>query len=160
MGAVGSSRSPKVRPFPEIKSMPRLSIRSLSSVFGVLAASAWAGVTTVARAALSSFAASCRRAVSRLPLAPALLAVFGLAFGSLATAQTAHFSGYQAELGNVGEPIGIAVDGNGNVYVADAYTGLVFKETPSGDGYIQSTIANFSSWGAWGKYHWGCGGRQ
>jgi hypothetical protein len=39
-------------------------------------------------------------------------------------------------------PDGIAVDGIGNVYVADGGDGLVFKETLSAGSYIQSTIAN------------------
>ncbi|SEF46716.1 Sugar lactone lactonase YvrE [Bryocella elongata] len=39
-------------------------------------------------------------------------------------------------------PIGVAVDGSGNVYVSlGASAGIVYKETPSATGYVQSTVA-------------------
>jgi sugar lactone lactonase YvrE len=72
--------------------------------------------------------------------------LFAIAAGSPALAQTAHFAGYQAPLGLVATPRGIAVDALGNVYVADAgyapYPVAVYKETPSGDGYVQTTIVS------------------
>jgi hypothetical protein len=37
-------------------------------------------------------------------------------------------------------PTGLAVDGSGNVYIADSGDGTVFKETLSGGGYTQSTV--------------------
>ena len=39
-------------------------------------------------------------------------------------------------------PTGVAVDGAGNVYIADSYNNRVIKETPSGAGYVQSVILN------------------
>jgi sugar lactone lactonase YvrE len=40
------------------------------------------------------------------------------------------------------DPIGVAVDGSGNVYIADFYIGKVWKETPSGGGYTQTTVGS------------------
>jgi sugar lactone lactonase YvrE len=37
-------------------------------------------------------------------------------------------------------PYSVAVDGHGNVYVADSRHNRVLKETPSGEGYIQSDV--------------------
>ena len=91
-------------------------------------------------------AALCRQLASHLRHAPALLAIFGLALCSVASAQTAHFSGYRAVLGSeVYEnysPVGIALDGNGNVYITDISVApnRVLKFTPSGDGYTQSIL--------------------
>jgi len=39
-----------------------------------------------------------------------------------------------------GAPRSVAVDGSGNVYVADLYFNHVFRETPSAGGYTQSTV--------------------
>jgi hypothetical protein len=41
-------------------------------------------------------------------------------------------------------PAGVAVDGNGNVYVSDTGTDLVYKETLSAGNYTQSTVASSS----------------
>ena len=49
--------------------------------------------------------------------------------------QTAIGSGWNS-------PSAIAVDGEGNVYVADGGSNAVYKETPSGTGYTQSTVAD------------------
>jgi hypothetical protein len=43
--------------------------------------------------------------------------------------------------------LGIAVDGAGSVYVADAGNSRILKETPSGGGYTESVILNTSSSG-------------
>ncbi len=52
----------------------------------------------------------------------ALLAVLHCGAGSLATAQTAYFSGAQTTVGSDFDlPAGVAVDSSGNVYVADFY---------------------------------------
>ena len=42
----------------------------------------------------------------------------------------------------LGEPQNLAVDGNGNVYVADTLNAVILKETWTGSGYTQSTVAN------------------
>ncbi len=58
-------------------------------------------------------------------------------------AQTAHFAGTQSTIGSgISLPRGVAVDGSGNVYIADTYNDRVLKETLSGDSYTQSTVAS------------------
>jgi streptogramin lyase len=54
--------------------------------------------------------------------------------GSVGHAQTAHFFGAQIPLpiGTLTSPYGIAVDANGNIYVADNATNSLAKLTPSG----------------------------
>jgi streptogramin lyase len=56
-------------------------------------------------------------------------------------------SGYGAQtavLGNLTYLQGLAVDGSGNLYIADwDGNGTVYKETPSGGGFTQSTITSF-----------------
>ena len=42
-------------------------------------------------------------------------------------------------------PNGVAVDGSGNVYIADTNNNQVLKETLSGGNYTQSTVANQSN---------------
>ena len=61
-----------------------------------------------------------------------------------AHAQTAHFSGAQITVPTsaLNDNYGIAVDGSGNVYVADSGHGRVLKETLSGGGYTESTIGS------------------
>jgi len=39
-------------------------------------------------------------------------------------------------------PIGVAVDASGNVYIADYHISKVWKETPSGGGYTQTTVGS------------------
>ena len=46
---------------------------------------------------------------------------------------------------NLAEPGGVAVDAAGNVYIADAGNGAVYKETLSSGSYIQSTVATIVS---------------
>jgi sugar lactone lactonase YvrE len=121
--------------------MVGFSIHNLSLVLSVLSASAVAGITLKARAFHASITAICRRAAARLRMAPALLAVFGVCFGSTASAQTAHFSATQSMIGSgLSEPTGVAVDGSGNVYIADFDNNRVLMEAPSAGGYTQSTI--------------------
>jgi sugar lactone lactonase YvrE len=55
-------------------------------------------------------------------------------------AQTAHFVEAQKVISTTGG-IGVAVDGSGNVYIADGNT-QVLKETPSAGGYTQSIVAD------------------
>ena len=96
-------------------------------------------------------------ALSRLPLllcpSRALLVVLGAVFGSIATAQTAHFSGTQITIpvpvNTLAYPYQVAVDGSGNVYIADYGSCVIFgtspgvlKETPSANGYTESTIGS------------------
>lgn len=59
-------------------------------------------------------------------------------------AQTAYFTGIQSVVASSGLtfPCGVAVDGNGNVYVADQGPDTVFKESLSGSTYTQSTVVS------------------
>ena len=112
--------------------MLRLSVRNFSLVHGIFAPSAWAGVTVATRALHASLRASYRHAAPFLHTARALLALFLLASGSLAFAQTASFNYAITTMGGgFGSPDGVAVDGSGNVYVAD-YGNNAVKEMPAG----------------------------
>jgi len=89
------------------------------------------------------FAPTCRYAavfLSRL----ALVALLSLSFGSVAQAQTAHLSSAQDILSlpsALDWPQAVAVDGNGNIFVADAYNKRVLELTPSpAGGFTQSTV--------------------
>ena len=42
--------------------------------------------------------------------------------------------------GDLEDPSGIAVDGSGNVYLAELFQDQVFKATPSGSKYLLSTV--------------------
>ena len=89
------------------------------------------------------FVPNCRYAavvLNRLVLA-GLVAV---ALGSITQAQTAHLSSAQDILSlpsPLDWPQAVAVDGSGNIYVADAYNKRVLKLTPSASGgFTQSTV--------------------
>jgi sugar lactone lactonase YvrE len=75
--------------------------------------------------------------------ASTFLVLLAAVSGSIAPAQTAHLSQAQIIL-NLPSPLdypqGVAIDGSGNLYVADAYHGRVLKLTPSGGGFVQSTV--------------------
>jgi sugar lactone lactonase YvrE len=74
----------------------------------------------------------------------ALLAMLAVGLGSAAQAQTAHLSSVQDILSlpsALNYPQQVAVDGSGNIYIADAYNKRVLKLTPSpSGGFTQSTI--------------------
>jgi sugar lactone lactonase YvrE len=71
-----------------------------------------------------------------------LLTVLVVTSATIVAAQTAHFGGVQSTIGSgLSECFGVAVDGNGNVYIADTYNNRVLKETPSAGGYSQSVVA-------------------
>jgi streptogramin lyase len=76
---------------------------------------------------LTLFAASIRRFTACFVLCLCAL-------GSAGHAQTAHFFGAQipVPVGTLTSPYGIAVDVNGNIYVADNATNSLVKVTPSG----------------------------
>ena len=58
-------------------------------------------------------------------------------------AQTAHFDFAQTTVvGSLSAASAVAVDSNGNVYVADSATGQVLKESFSGGVYTQTTVAS------------------
>ena len=62
-------------------------------------------------------------------------------------AQTAHFAGAQSVIANAPDnglnyPTSVAVDGSGNIYIADSETNRVLKETLSAGGYTQSVVAD------------------
>jgi len=47
--------------------------------------------------------------------------------------------------GSGGTPECLAVDGAGNLYIADSANSQVLKESPSGSGYAQTVVANLAS---------------
>ena len=60
---------------------------------------------------------------------------------------TEFYPATQSTVGNgLDEPTGVAVDGNGNVYIADWLHDRVLKETLSGSSYTPSTILSGSSY--------------
>lgn len=65
---------------------------------------------------------------------------------ALAGAQTAQFAGYETTLpltgGSSPQPVALAVDAAGDVFVSDMANDAVVKLTPSGNSYAQSTIAD------------------
>jgi DNA-binding beta-propeller fold protein YncE len=86
----------------------------------------------IARSAYAYLASICHCVASSLRLTPALILVLGIVFCSVASAQTAHFSGAQIALGGgFSQPSGVAVDTSGNVYVVDSSNNAV-KEIPAG----------------------------
>jgi len=82
-------------------------------------------------------------AVRRLALSSVLPFLLLLLAVPTLSAQTAHFSyAEQTIVSGLRYPTGVAVDGSGNVYIADHNNGRVLKETPSGSGYTQTTIGS------------------
>jgi streptogramin lyase len=76
-----------------------------------------------------------------------LLIVAGLLSAPPAHAQSAHFSGSQSVVptSSLNSPDGVAVDGTGNLYIADTWHQRVLKETLSGGIYTESIVdTNFS----------------
>jgi sugar lactone lactonase YvrE len=73
-----------------------------------------------------------------------MLLVLGVLMVSLSAAQTAHFSGYESTLAVGGlapaDPIALAVDASGDVFVSDYANNSVVRLTPSAGGYTQSTV--------------------
>jgi sugar lactone lactonase YvrE len=91
-------------------------------------------------------------ATPRIPIAALLIAalplILGVAYCSTASAQAASFTGFQRVLpfNNLSQPSAVAVDANGNIFVADQTAGDVVKETPlAAGGYTATTIATISS---------------
>jgi streptogramin lyase len=89
------------------------------------------------------FAATWRHAVSCTPmfLMTAGMAVCPAAHGFVTAAD---FNGIESriESGNINSPLGVAVDGNGNIYIAQSSG--VLKETlsPDGSGYSETVIVS------------------
>jgi sugar lactone lactonase YvrE len=66
-------------------------------------------------------------------------------------AQVVHFSGAQSTIGGgLAYPQGVAVDGKGNVYIADSFNNRVLKETFSAGNYAQSTVPAIGLTDPWG----------
>jgi len=59
-------------------------------------------------------------------------------------AQTARWTGTESTVTQNGltNPHGVAVDANGNVYIADIGNNRVLKESPSNGGYVESVVAS------------------
>jgi len=118
----------------------QISIRNLSLFLGACAPSFRARHVPAARAS--------RRipgGISRWSIFAAFLVVIGLASGK-AAAQTAHLSAYLTPVGpGNGTGVyfwasGVAVDGQGNVYITDDYLNQVVMDTPVGNGYAQTVL--------------------
>ena len=111
------------------------------------------GILT-AHPAIGHHASILRRAVGSPRSTAALIIVLGVFFCSTAAAQTAHFRGAQSTVPTSGLnfPNGVAVDGSGNVYIADTDNNRVLKETLSAGGYTQSTVADAASGGLYVPY--------
>ena len=134
--------------------MQRSSIYDLSAASGATKGPAWARFFRMTYVASAFFARVCRNVASHLHPIPALLVVLGMALGTRTLSQTAQFSGAQSTIPFPGlESPGlqyaynIAVDGSGNVYVADYGAsllgpGLVIKETLSAGAYTTSYIGS------------------
>jgi len=83
-----------------------------------------------------------------------LAACLCVALCPAAFAQTAHFSGsyffVQNDATALSGPQGVAVDGSGNVFVADTGNNRVVEETPSASGYTQTVVATSTLSGPFG----------
>ena len=92
---------------------------------------------------VASQAAARRVATHFLRPASALLLALGVAFASLATAQTAHFIDAESLVrGSLALPFGVAVDAAGNIYIANSHNNQVLMETPTADGYFENSIGS------------------
>jgi DNA-binding beta-propeller fold protein YncE len=90
----------------------------------------------IPRSVRTLFVSSSHRATSSLRLASLLLVVFGLVFCSVASAQTAHLSGIQITIASgVGHAQGIAIDGSGNLFIADMNNNRVLEMLWNGSSY-------------------------
>jgi len=83
----------------------------------------------------------------RLPASCSVLALMLCGAWVGVHAQTAHFAWAQSVVANAANDglfhaSGVAVDGSGNVYVADSGNDRVLKETLSAGGYILNVVAN------------------
>ena len=76
----------------------------------------------------------------KFALLGALLAVCS----QIGLAQTAHFGSFEKTIVSSGlkTPNGVAVDANGNLYIADTWHNRALKGTPTGTGYTETVIGN------------------
>jgi len=110
--------------------MSRTSASILSLSLGFAATLALAGITL-------------KKGNGRRRRIAVLLALAALACGSVATAQTAHLSGYLVPVqppNKKNSPDYVAVDSKGNVYITNYESNNVVKETPSGSGYTETVL--------------------
>ena len=105
--------------------MISFSVRKHSMVPSFAAAPAFAAHTRKPRVFSSAFSAVCRRLDRRLRSAGILLLLLGIVVG--ARAQTAQFYNWVTAIGGsaVNEPISIALDPSGNLYVVNNVQGTV-----------------------------------
>jgi DNA-binding beta-propeller fold protein YncE len=124
---------------PEAKTPPQFR----TALADLHTASALACIRLSAKAHNAYLAPIFRHALSSLSRA-VVIAVMSVLFCFLTQAQTAHFGGVQSTVPTSGLdiPYGVAVDGSGNVYIADTYNNRVLKETFSAGNYTESTIGS------------------
>jgi len=89
----------------------------------------------IPRSVRTLFGSSSHRATCPLRLASLLLAVFGLVFCAVASAQTAHLIGTQSTIASGAHAQGIAVDGSGNLFIADMNNNRVLEMLWNGSSY-------------------------
>jgi streptogramin lyase len=102
-------------------------------------------VRSILPSTISSRISNRRSQLGQMTMLCGVLVALTCCIGTVAAAQTAHFSGVQSIVGSSGqyEPGGVAVDANGNVYISDEDNNTVYKETVSANGrYVQSTVAS------------------
>jgi streptogramin lyase len=84
-------------------------------------------------------------------LGAAIIVAFCALFCAYASGQTAHFAASEKVIGNstsvttangTFEPLGVASDAVGNLYVTDSVNNLVVKGTPTNSGYVWNTIVS------------------
>jgi DNA-binding beta-propeller fold protein YncE len=105
------------------------------------------GGLRTSRSVGTRLASDCRYALSSLRSIVILLAPLAVVFCSIAhasaTAPTVRFIGAEIPIGsNLYYPYGVAVDGSGNVYIADTSNNRVLKETLGLAGYTQSVVTS------------------
>jgi streptogramin lyase len=102
-------------------------------------------VRSILPSTISSRISNRRSQLGQMTKLCGVLVALTCSIGTVAAAQTAHFTGVQSIVGSSSQyqPGGVAVDASGNVYISDQDHYAVYKETPAANGlYVQSTVAS------------------